>query len=181
MFKSILRLTAIALGCGASLSAPAETPASCMLTGLNLHIEVRSEPDDGAWGPTIEISFFDEIQPLNRMIAPESRPIEACWWGDIDGNNIAELVIGVGAEDVHAGGVLVFDWGNHQLQRRTLPALPAEARGNFRYVVRQGGLWAHPIVTNNESTAQQVPYRLGAGGWSTEGNDTGRLYPPLSD
>ena len=174
MFKSILKFTAITLGCSASLSAPAETPASCELAGPNLRIEVRSEPDDGAWGPTIEISFLDDNQPLNRMIAPESRPIEACWWGDIDGNHVPELVIGVGADDVQAGGVLVFDWDSYQLQRRTLPALPAEARGNFRYVVSHGGLWAHPIVTNNDTTAEQAPYRLGAGGWSAEGNDTGR-------
>ena len=83
-------------------------------------------------------------------------------------------VIGVGADDVQAGGVLVFDWDSYQLQRRTLPALPAEARGNFRYIVSHGGLWAHPIVTNNDTTAEQAPYRLGAGGWSAEGNDTGR-------
>lgn len=166
---------------GLSMSALADAPAPCVLTGLNLHIEVRSEPDDGAWGPTIEIAIADDLQPLNRMIVPESRPIEACWWADIDADSdhdkdlgAPELIIGVGAADAQVGGAIVFDWDGRQLQRRSLPALPAGTAGTFRYVVSNGGLWAHPVTPNSESKTAGASYRLSAGHWAAIRGDAGR-------
>ena len=136
----------------------------CVLVDQNLTIEVRSEPDDGAWGPTVEVLIADAVQPINRMLVPEARPIEACWWGDIDGNPSIELVIGVGAEGEQAGGALVLDWNGRELRRRPLPDPPVAASGEFRYVVANGQLWAQPIVSRGVPTTARA-FRLKSGHW----------------
>ena len=150
----------------------------CVLVDQNLTIEVRSEPDDGAWGPTVEVLITDAVQPINRMLVPETRPIEACWWGDIDGNSSVELVIGVGAEGQQAGGALVLDWDGRELRRRALPALPGEASGAFRYVVANRQLWAQPIVARGVRTAARA-FRLKSGHWMvvTTGEETRSRAP----
>lgn len=186
MIELIQGLTFLTLSFGATLSAFAQTPAPCRLSDGTLFIEVRSEPDDGAWGPTIEIVISDQLRPLNRMIIPESRPIEACWWADMDRDvnldtqdlSAAELVIGIGANDTAVSGVMVFDWAGHQLRRRSLPALPPQANGSFRYVVANGRLWAHPITARSESTAVAVPHRLNGNRWVTVEGNTNRSGGP---
>lgn len=169
------RLTVVTMGFGGSFPLFAATFAPCLLTAANLHIQVRSEPDDGAWGPTLEIVVSDELQPLSRLIAPESRPIEACWWVVTDLNQKAELIIGVGANGTEPGGARIFEWDGHTLRPIPLPALPTNA-GTFRYVVSGDRLWAHPIAGAGRGLPAH-PYRLEAGRWSAVEGDAEAQRP----
>ena len=55
-------------------AAPMNT--ACTLVPDGLQIDVTSVPDDGDWGPTLEITVKDSVQILSRLIAVESRPVE---------------------------------------------------------------------------------------------------------
>jgi len=143
----------------------AETPAPCVIAAAaGMQIEVRSEPDDGVWGPTLEVVVQGELGPLNRLMAPETRPIEACWWVDIDADGKPELVVGLGADSERrqSSGVLIYAWDGHVLHPTTVPALPAAAAADYRYVVRQGAVWAYPLPPDERVAAPR--YRLLAGG-----------------
>lgn len=152
----------------------AENLTPCALTILNHHIEARSEPDDGVWGPTLEIVIRDSLQPLTRLITVESRPIEACWWADIDLDQRAELIIGLGPDGNQLGGARVFEWDDHTLRAMPLPALPANATGIFRYVVSKDRLWAHPIARGGAVPA--LPYRLDGGRWLQIGESAAKRF-----
>ena len=171
MIKIIQGLVGFAASINLALLSAAEGAPACVLADQNLHIEVRSEPEDDAWGPTLQVLIADALQPINRMLVPEARPIEACWWGDIDGNPSVELVIGVGAEGQSASGALGLDWDGRALQRRPLPELPVQAKGVFRYVVADGQLWAQPIVARG-APADGRAWRLKDGQWALTARET---------
>jgi hypothetical protein len=167
LFLSIIQKISVGLLVfGGVVSARATTPPPCAITAANLQIEVRSEPDDGAWGPTVEITVSDGLRPLSRLIAQEARPIEACWWADIDANQHTELVIGVGADNTRSGGVLIYEWDGQTLRPIALPALPATAKGAFRYVVSNARLWAYPVGGAGAGRTAAGPYRLETGRWA---------------
>lgn len=151
--------------CG-SAAAAAGAPAPCALEAAGLRIEARSEPDDGFWGPTVEVEVADALRPLSRLMAPESRPIEACWWTDIEGDGKPELVIGLGPEpDRHRPpGLLVYTWHEQRLTPGNVPGLPAGNAGSYRFVVRARSLWAFPIGSPLAADPRHA-YRLEAGRW----------------
>lgn len=157
------RVSALLAGCVAIWHAQAEAPAPCALEAPGLRIEVRSEPDDGVWGPTMEIVVRDALRPLSRLMAPETRPIEACWWGNVDADTRIELVIGVGTDHRQPGGALVYEWDGQALHRTEIPPLPPAAVGVFRYIVRNDRIRAYPITDGG------APYRLEPTGWLKEG------------
>ena len=112
-----LRLTSLILlltGAGSSALADGQV---CAIEAPPLRIGVSAEPDDGSWGPTLEIVVEDAVQPLTRLIAQESRPVEACWWQVMKGRGSPALVIGVGANEAEAAGALVFVWREGRLER----------------------------------------------------------------
>ncbi len=171
MRQTIQGLAVLAASINLALPSAAEGAPACVLAAQNLHIEVQSEPEDDAWGPTLEVLIADDLQPINRLLVPEVRPIEACWWGAIDGNPSAALVIGVGAEGQAASGALVLDWDGRALQRRPLPELPVQAKGVFRYVVADGQLWAQPMVARG-APADGRAWRLKDGQWTLTVRET---------
>jgi hypothetical protein len=140
--------------------------AACRIEASGLQIAVRSQADDGLWGPTLEIEIADALQPLTRLMAPESRPVEACWWTVLADESVQTLIIGLGADDTSAGGALRFAWQGGHLQRRDVPDLPLTAGAAYRHVVRDRHLEAHPLP-DKDGRASLAPYwRLTGGRWT---------------
>lgn len=161
-------------GCLLAAVAEAAGPAPCAVTAGELQIEARSAPDDGEWGPTLDIEVRDALGPVTRLTAPEIRPIEACWWANLDADPATEFVIGLGAAGAHPGGARVYEWDGSHLAPIPLAALP-EA-GTFRFVVRGDKLWALPT---GASQAGMVPaYRFDAGTWVVPVDEDGRAMTP---
>lgn len=156
----------LALGLLAGLPVGGAEAASCQLDGGELEISVRSQADDGLWGPTLEIEIADTLQPLTRLMAQEARPVEACWWTILADDPVQTLVIGLGADASAPAGALRFAWQGGHLQRREIPELPLTAGAAYRFVVRERHLEAHPLP-DKEGRASLAPYwRLAAGRWS---------------
>lgn len=140
--------------------------AACRLEAGGLQIAVRSQADDGLWGPTLEIEIADALQPLTRLMAPEPRPVEACWWTVLADDPVQTLVIGLGADNTSPGGALRFAWQAGHLQRRDIPDLPLTAGVAYRHVVRDRHLEAHPLP-DKDGRASLAPYwRLTGGRWT---------------
>ncbi|MGD9600259.1 MAG: hypothetical protein AB7V59_00485 [Gammaproteobacteria bacterium] len=152
-------------GCLAVAVVTTAGPAPCSIVAGDLGIEARGVPDDGEWGPTLDIEVRDTLGPLTRLTAPETRPIEACWWANVDRDPAAEFVIGLGATGDAPAGARIYEWDGGHLVPAPLPALP-EA-GTFRFIVRRDRLWAVPV---GPSQVEVVPaYRFDAGAWTAVG------------
>jgi len=162
-------------GCLLAAVAEAADPAPCAITAGELRIEARSAPDDGEWGPTLDIEVRDALGPVTRLTAPETRPIEACWWANLDADPAAEFVIGLGAAGENPGGARVYEWDGSHLVPTPLAALP-EA-GAFRFVVRGDRLWAVPTGASQAGVAPS--YRFDAGAWAAPAGEDGRAMPPV--
>jgi len=145
-----LALLALASGAGAAESA-------CRVDAGGLQISVTSQADDGLWGPTLEIEVADTLQPLTRLMAPEARPVEACWWTVLADDPVQTLIIGLGAVETTPGGALRFAWQGGHLQRRDIPELPLTAGASYRHVVRDRHLEAHPLP-GKDGSASLAPY-----------------------
>lgn len=160
-----LRLTSLILvltGAGSSALADGQV---CAIEAPPLRIGVSAEPDDGSWGPTLEIVVEDAVQPLTRLIAQESRPVEACWWQVMKGLGSPALVIGVGANEAEAAGALVFVWREGRLERHPVPSLQGANTGTYRYIVRDGFLEAHPPPDASGLATGKPVYRLSGQRW----------------
>ena len=163
--RDLVRLTPLVLAAAGS-SAPvlADGPV-CAIEAPPLQIGVSAEPDDGSWGPTLEIVVEDAVQPLTRLIAQESRPVEACWWQVMKGLGVPALVIGVGATEAEPAGVMVFAWREGRLERQPVPEFTPREGGVYRFIAREGFLEAHPAPAPTGLPAQKPSYRLSGRAW----------------
>lgn len=158
----------LALSLLAGSSAAAGPEAACSLLAGELRITVHSEPDDGLWGPTLEIEVADALRPLARLMAPEPRPVEACWWSSLSDDPAPNLVIGLGAHDSEHGGVLRYAWRDGLLQRVEVPPLPAPPGQGFRYVVRERRLQAWPLPGPDGLAPEAPAWQFANGRWSPD-------------
>lgn len=149
---------------GVSATALADGPV-CSIEAPPLHIKVSAEPDDGSWGPTLEVVVEDADQPLTRLIAQESRPVEACWWQVMKGLGRPALVIGVGAMEPEGAGALVFVWREGRLDRHPVPEFSPKGGGAYRFIARDGVLEAHPAPNPAGLPADKPAYRLSGRAW----------------
>ncbi len=147
------------------LSAPAApaSPMACELKVSGLHIEVAGVASDGVWGPTIEISVSAQGQPLTRLIAEEARPIESCWWTDLDHNRREDLNISITAARDSPSGAAVYEWNEGHLTARVIPEVPALPNATWRYLVGDHRLWAYRVTDG--PAAELVRYRLQLSQW----------------
>ena len=164
-FQKSRRLTALLLALAGAGPAALADGSVCAIDAAPLQIKVSAEPDDGSWGPTLEISVEDAVQPLTRLIAQEARPVEACWWQVMKGLGVPTLVIGVGAGESDGSGVLVHAWREGRLDRHPVPGLQGSDTGSYRYIVRDGFLEAHPPPDARGLASSRPVYRLSGRAW----------------
>jgi hypothetical protein len=110
-----------------------------------LTVEVASAGADDEWDPTLEVVVSGPSGPLSRLLVSDARPIEACWWQDLDGDGVPELAIGLGPTEATASGVLVYAWRDGRLDPRKVPTLRGHD-GAYRYVVQGTRLYAFPVA-----------------------------------
>lgn len=147
------------------LLAAADT-GGCELQTGSMTVTVRREADDGFWGPTLEIAADDGVGPVNKYLAGESRPLEACWWTDLDAVDGPELVIGLGPATDRPAGVLVLDWRNGIWQPRQLAPLPAESTAtDYRFLVQGDALRAIPVNRSGGAAPPVPAWQWAPDGW----------------
>ena len=154
--------------CAATALLPlrlAHAAAACRIEATDLTITVHSAPDDGSFGPTLEIVVEDELQPLTRLMTPESRPVEACWWEALSGTGAVTLVIGLGASPDEPAGARLFAWRSGRLEPLSVPALVTKSPVGYRYVLRNGALEAHPTPDAEGRPRARTAFRLSGAVW----------------
>jgi hypothetical protein len=158
-------LTALLMALAGSNHAVLADGPVCAIEAPPLNIKVSAEPDDGSWGPTLEIVVEDAVQPLTRLIAQETRPVEACWWQVMKGLGVPALVIGVGATESEGAAALVFVWREGRLDRHPVPTLEGPDTDTYHYIVRDGFLEAHPPPNARGLASSKPVYRLSGRVW----------------
>lgn len=143
----------------------AQAAAACRIEATGLTITVQSAPDDGSFGPTLEIVVEDELQPLTRLMTPESRPVEACWWEALSGTGAVTLVIGLGAGADEPAGARLFAWRSGRLEPVTVPELVTKSPVGYRFVLRNGALEAHPTPDAEGRPRARTAFRLNGAVW----------------
>lgn len=155
-----------ALPAGLLFLLAAGAACGCELAAGELKITVRREADDGFWGPTLAIAADDGVGPLNKYLAGESRPLEACWWTRLDAAADPALVIGLGPATDQPAGVLVLDWRDGVWQPRRMPALPAPSNAfDYRFLVQGGALRAIPVNRHGGPAPSLTAWQWAADGW----------------
>jgi hypothetical protein len=151
---------------GCAVLAAAHAGGGCELAAGNLAISVRRVADDGFWGPTLEIAADDGVGPVNKYLGSEGRPLEACWWTDVDTTAGPELVVGLGPSSEQPAGALVLGWQDGVWQPRPLPPLPADSSAaDYRFLVQNGALRAIPVSRSGGLPPPVPTWQWTADGW----------------
>ena len=156
------------LVCAAGALIPlrlAHAAAACRIEATGLTITVQSAPDDGSFGPTLEIVVEDALQPLTRLMTPEARPVEACWWEALSGTGAVTLVIGLGAGPDEPAGARLFAWRSGRLEPVSVPELVTKSPVGYRFVLRNGALEAHPTPDAEGRPRARTAFRLSGAVW----------------